>query len=431
RHRTTTFKVGARPYVDEAQIKVEACPKELEGATLVRAIQERAWETQLVGVFRTTPYPSSDRPDQVVLTWSGDPKTTQTIQWRTNMKVKDGSVRFKKKAGQGDPVQVSAQSAILTDRYLANDAVVHRHTARLEDLEPATAYAYQVGSATADSWSEWSEFTTAPDEVVPFSFVYMGDAQNGLDTWGKLVHEAFAARPDAAFYVMAGDLVNRGIERNDWDVLFQNASDIYDRRQLVPCIGNHECQGDDGPWMYLDLFALPTNGPDTIKPEKAYTIEYSNALFVILDTNEPVSDQTAWLDEQLSGSDATWKFLVYHHPAYSSASNRDNAGVRTQWGALCDKYHVDMALQGHDHAYLRTYPMKGGERVASPKEGTVYIVSTSGTKYYDQGQHDYTEFGMTNVSTYQVLDIKIDGDTLTYRAYDMEGELRDELVIEK
>jgi hypothetical protein len=105
--------------------------------------------------------------------------------------------------------------------------------------------------------------------------------------------------------------------------------------------------------------------------------------------------------------------------------------VRRIWGALFDKYHVDLALQGHDHAYLRTYPMKAEKRVGSPAEGTIYIVSVSGTKYYEQGQFDYTEFGMTNVSTYQVLDIKIDGNRLEYGAYDLAGELRDTFVIEK
>jgi hypothetical protein len=75
--------------------------------------------------------------------------------------------------------------------------------------------------------------------------------------------------------------------------------------------------------------------------------------------------------------------------------------------------------------------MKGGERAESPAEGTIYIVSVSGTKLYEQGEFDYTEHAFTNISTYQVLDIQISGDRLVYRAYDMEGELRDEFVIEK
>jgi acid phosphatase type 7 len=80
---------------------------------------------------------------------------------------------------------------------------------------------------------------------------------------------------------------------------------------------------------------------------------------------------------------------------------------------------------------LRTHPMKAEKRVASPKEGTVYIVSVSGTKMYDQADREYTEFGMTQVATYQTLDIQISGDRLVYRSYDIDGNLRDELVIQK
>jgi 3',5'-cyclic AMP phosphodiesterase CpdA len=258
----------------------------------------------------------------------------------------------------------------------------------------------------------------------------MGDAQNGLDRWGTLVHNAFRSRPDAAFYIMAGDIVNRGAERNDWDSLFHNAKGVYDRRQLVPAIGNHECQGGH-PTLYLNQFTLPRNGPSGIEPERAYSFEYANALFVILDSNLDPLKQAAWLEEKLSQTTATWKFVVYHHPAYSSGGNRDNAELRAAWTPLFDKYHVDLALQGHDHAYLRTYPMLANKRVASPKDGTVYIISVSGTKAYKQEKHDYTEFGMTNVATYQVLDIQISGNRLVYRAYDIDGKLRDELVIEK
>ena len=258
----------------------------------------------------------------------------------------------------------------------------------------------------------------------------MGDAQNGLDRWGTLVHNAFRFRPDAAFYIMAGDLVTRGAERNEWDSLFHNAADIYDRRTLVPVIGNHECQGGQ-PRLYLEQFALPHNGPSTIEPEHAYSFEYGNVLFVILDSNLEPATQTSWLEQKLAQTKATWKFAVYHHPAYSSGGNRDNLEVRAEWTPLFDKYHVDLVLQGHDHAYLRTYPLKGGRRVTDSKSGTVYVVSVSGTKMYAQSQHDYTEFGMTNIATFQVLDLQISGNRLVYRAYDIDGKLRDDLVIEK
>jgi hypothetical protein len=98
---------------------------------------------------------------------------------------------------------------------------------------------------------------------------------------------------------------------------------------------------------------------------------------------------------------------------------------------LFDRYHVDLVLQGHDHAYLRTYPLHAGRRVATPAQGTVYLVSVSGTKFYPQASHDYTELGLTNVATWQVLDIQISGDRLVYRAIDGDGAVRDRFVIEK
>jgi hypothetical protein len=323
-----------------------------------------------------------------------------------------------------------ARTERLTDAGLVNDPEIHWHTAEILGLKPGATYGYRVGDGSDNGWSASFEFRTAPSGVAPFSFVYMGDAQNGLEQWGKLVRRAFAHRPDAAFYLMAGDLVDRGNERDDWDSFFHHASGIYDQRQLAPVIGNHECQGGH-PTMYLEQFALPDNGPESVEPERAYAFEYSNALFVILDSNLDPADQTAWLEQRLAESRATWKFVTYHHPAYSSAPRRDNAQLRDLWTPIFDRYHVDLALQGHDHAYLRTYPMKANQRVSSTEEGTVYIVSVSGTKMYDQADRDYTEFGMTNVSTYQVLDLRIDGNVLTYRAYDREGNLRDELVIRK
>ena len=200
---------------------------------------------------------------------------------------------------------------------------------------------------------------------------------------------------------------------------------------MVPAIGNHENQGGH-PTLYLDLMRVPENGPPKIEPGRAYWYRYSNAVFIVLDTNIPPEGQKKWLEETLKANkDVPWKFAVYHHPAYSSAPSRDNKAIREHWTPLFDKYHVDLALQGHDHAYLRTYPMKGGKRVDKPKDGTVYIVSVSGTKMYKQDKRDYTEFGMTDTPTYQVLDIQVSGNRLVYRSYDIEGNLKDNLIIEK
>ena len=218
-------------------------PQGLEGTLILQTIYDSRFDSSLVNFFKWTAYPSQPKPDQVVLTWSEDPQTTQTIQWRTDATIRSGQVLFQKKRlfRQFSPKpldRAKANMEVLETPNIINDPLCHRFTVTLRDLEPDTTYVYSVGDGAEDHWTELAEFTTAPASTKPFSFIYMGDAQNGLDRWGSLVNNAFRERPDAAFYIMAGDLVNRGGDRDDWDSLFENAKGIYDRRPLVPAIGN-------------------------------------------------------------------------------------------------------------------------------------------------------------------------------------------------
>ena len=430
--RTAPFVSDVELYVDQPT-KLPIVPPELQGQLLVQTASDNEEDARLVNLFGKTQFPAKPQADQIVLTWADDPRTTQAIQWRTASEVKRGWVRYQVKATAGETSTAHkrrARTEALSTPTLLNDPLVQRHTVLLKGLQPDTTYIYSVGDGSEEDWSEPAEFKTAPAEAAPFSFVYMGDAQNGLDRWGVLLRNAFQARPDAAFYLMAGDLVNRGAERWDWDSFFEHSKGVFDRRQLVPVLGNHEYQGGK-PDLYLAQFALPRNGPKTIPTECAYAFEYSNAKFIVLDSNLEAAKQTAWLEKQLANTKAVWKFVSYHHPAYSSGGNRDNVEVRQLWTPLFDKYHVDLALQGHDHAYLRTYPMRDQRKVASAKQGTIYIISVSGTKHYEQGPHDYTEVGLTKLSTYQVLDIQVSGNRLVYRAHDVDGKVHDQFVIEK
>ena len=390
----------------------------------------------LIFLYQVTPYPSGSIPDQVLLTWSEDPATSQTIQWRTGMSDRKSVVTYLKKADFYSshthiPNVTNAHSKLLWLPYTINDPINYRHTAVLAGLEPDTTYVYAVSSDTTQIFSPMAEFTTAPATSASFSFIYMGDVQNGYDEWRKLLYRSHKICPKAAFHIIAGDLVDRGFARFEWDQFFYNARKIYDKKPLVPALGNHEYQLGE-PWLYQRLFTLPQNGPSDIEPQKAYSFQYSNALFIILDSNLPPETQTQWLEVQLARTDAVWKFVVFHHPVYPSSKSRDNPTIRTHWTPLFDTYHVDMALQGHDHAYMRTYPMRGGNPVATPAEGTIYIVSVAGSKFYGQGNHDYIATGITNTATFQVIDIETGQyERLTYRAYDVHGTLLDKLVIEK
>lgn len=382
---------------------------------------------------RTTEAPSSESPDQVCLTLGEDPRTTVAVQWRTGPAITDGAVQWRVVgAPERELVEVPAQYTVLDDKMITNDPVNHRFSAVLGGLKPGTRYEFRAGSKQKNVWSGWAAFNTAPQGPSPFSFCYMGDPQLGLDYWGQLVRAARERHPATAFYLIAGDLVNRGKYRDEWDAFFKAGTGSFDGRACVPVLGNHDYSSLPSPKIYLDVFTLPENGAKTLPPEHTYSFTYGNTQFIILDANQDPHDQVDWLEGQLKGSTAKWKLVSYHQPSYSSAKNRDNPEIREVWGAIFDKYHVDIALQGHDHAYLRTPPMRGGKNVESYSEGTVYLVTVSGTKYYDTAPRDYALVAFANVSTYQIIDIETTPrDRLIYRAYDLKGDVKDEFAIEK
>jgi hypothetical protein len=397
-------------------------------------IWDWAKEIYAASAPRVTDYVSSSKPDQICLTWSDDPRTSQAVQWRTAASVSDGYVQYRERGAPEDNyLETSTQNIEVKDPLITNDPSNRRFTSVLSGLQPATSYLYRVGSKNIGIWSEWSEFTTAPQDVAPFSFVYLGDIQCNPEDWAPLMRRTVEKCPRSAFYLFAGDLANNGNNRNEWDGFFSVGQGVFDRRPLVPVFGNHDFQDQREPRLYLKLFALPNNGPDNhFAQGSAYSFRYSNALFVILDSNLSAKDQAPWLERQLAGSDAVWKLVAYHHPAYSSKDNRDNGEVRESWCPLFDKYHVDMVFQGHDHAYLRTPPMRDGHAVASSADGTIYVIAVSGAKFYKQAAHEYTAVGFEEVATYQVIDIETTGmNKLTYRAYDLDNTIRDEVIIEK
>jgi Calcineurin-like phosphoesterase/Purple acid Phosphatase, N-terminal domain len=439
-HTVGAARKGEPVQADEMDEVITALPALLEDQVLVRGYAARYMEAHIAdpgssGFFRKTTFPSTSQPDSIAVTMGEDPATSMTVQWRTSTAVSKGIVRYQKKAlvnrfNPAKPLEAVARTEKLEDLGLLEDAVVHRHFAALTGLEPGTAYLYSVGGDPQTEWTEFAEFTTAPAEDAPFSFLYMGDIQAGYDRWASVMRRAMLTCPDAAFFLSAGDQVNRGMFRDHWDALFHYADDMFANIPFVPVVGNHEMY-KNRPDMYLDMFHLPHNGPEGIKPERAYAFDYGQTLVVVLDTNLPPSTQTAWLEEQLAGSDAVWKFVMYHHPAYSSAEGRDGSEVREALGPIFDKHGVDIAFQGHDHGYLRTYPMKGGQRAGEGDKGTTYLVSFSGQKMYDVGTHDYAEVAFERTPTFQVIDVMVAPHRLVYRAYDVDGNKLDEFVLQK
>lgn len=418
---------GAFVYHDWDSLLLKEVPDELLRHRLLTTIRGRAREAHLVGGFRKTPHPSSKTPDQVLLTWSDDPKTTQTVQWRTNPEVESGQVRFWKK-GDKDSVQtVTATSVTIEDRVLMNDRYCRRHTATLRGLVPGAWYNYQVGNDQHDKWSEISEFRMAPAEPEPFTFVLFGDTHK-KEAWGEMLEKVHARHPEAAFYAIAGDLVDTGQYRDDWDQFFHLGRTVFDDRPLLATIGNHDAIDGLGAGMYLSMFEFPKDGPSHLEPERVYSLEYGNLQFLVPDSSLLAIDQAEWLEEKMGKTKATWKVAMFHFPPYNYSEPYPE--IRSLWGYLFDKYHLDFAFEGHIHYYMRSHPMFRDRPVANPADGTIHLLTIAiPTRNRDLPPAPYAAVQFTGEMLYQTF--HIDGKRLEYKAYNSDGVVRDELVIEK
>ena len=93
--------------------------------------------------------------------------------------------------------------------------------------------------------------------------------------------------------------------------------------------------------------------------ETVYTVNYQDVLILVLNSTDFLEEQTDYIKEKLSNSNAKWKIVTCHHSIFSPAEGRDFEFARINWKPLFDKYGVDLVLNGHDHTYARGHvPLK-------------------------------------------------------------------------
>ena len=420
-----TMKTGAFTYHDWDELTLEEVPDQLMGQSLFTTIRGRAREAHLIGAFRTTPYPSGVQPDQIMLTWSGDPATSIDIQWRTNSSVPDGRVKYWIN-GTVDTLISMANLKLMEDRLLQNDRYVHRFTAILDQLQFGTSYSYKVGSENG-AWSGTASFDTESSGDMGFSFIWFGDTHKSKK-WGDLIQNSFQEFPDVAFYSIAGDLVSTGLYRDDWDQLLSFSGPVFNHKPLMPVPGNHDNQDGLGAWMYQDIFSLPVNGPAKVLPELTYAFNYKNALFLMIDATAPIGVQSSWIEAQLESSGAKWKFAMFHFPPYNY--EEDYVVIREEWCTLFDKYHVDMVMSGHTHYYMRSKPIFNEQVVEHVSQGTVYVISVGiPGNHENMPDEDYAEVRDGSGWLYQHMEIK--DNILIYKSLDIQGNIIDSLKIIK
>jgi 3',5'-cyclic AMP phosphodiesterase CpdA len=383
-----------------------------------------------VAVTHQQRYTATAMPDRILLSWQQDPATSFSVTWRTNLTV-DGGLGEIAVATDG-PKFTSKKTAVVATRvtYKPEFGEVHHYTAAFAELKPETQYVYRVGDGV--NWSEWIQVTTAADQAKPFRFVYFGDSQNSVwSMWSRVVRQSYKNAPKAAFFLHAGDLVNKTNSDGEWGEWFQAGGFIHRSTPVVACPGNHEYSSKLST-HWRPTFAFPENGPKDLL-ETVYFIDYQGMRLVVLNSNERMGEQAEWLESVLQDNPQKWTVVCHHHPIYSSKAGRDNPLLRDTWQPIFDKYKVDLVLQGHDHTYARSGLMTWQN---VPKGvtmrtdiGTVYVVSVSGPKMYDLGKRPFMKRGAEDTQLFQVIDV--DGDEIRYEARTARGVLYDAFTLQK
>ncbi|MBW4576053.1 MAG: metallophosphoesterase [Aphanothece sp. CMT-3BRIN-NPC111] len=152
--------------------------------------------------------------------------------------------------------------------------------------------------------------------------------------------------------------------------------------KFYACLGNHDIRTQNGD--------LQVRYPGFNMQGRYYTFCRDRVQFFALDTNHNANwkDQLAWLEKELSSSDAPWKIVFGHHPIYSSGHYGVNRVFIDSLTPLFQKYGVQLYINGHDHNYERTVPIKG----------TTYLICGAGAGVRPVGRSAWTAHSASKLS---------------------------------
>jgi hypothetical protein len=382
----------------------------------------------------------SSQPERTNVTFSEKPKM-MNVSWTTSPLITSSIVElvetstFKKTGFDGKSVKKIKGE----NKEFAFDAgEVQVHSASLNGLKPNTAYTYRVGDGTKDHWSEAAVFTTAPKANEPFNFIVMGDTQappnqsiDGFGIFTELFTIAKEEYTDASFMMHVGDMVDDGNLYSHWNAFFESmkATELAPSTPIVPTVGNHENIGT-GVNTFTSLFNTPQNGAENFKGTN-YSFDYGSAHFAVLNTEttkEGLLEQAEWLKKDMKKTKKKWKIVVYHRSPYYSNPAGGSEMVKSVFPAVFDELNIDLAISGHDHSYVRTFPLENGEKSDS---GTTYVIAGStGKKFYTTTPQPFMDvYYDEDLQVY--TNVSVDENGITIFAKNINGQIVDEHTITK
>jgi hypothetical protein len=296
------------------------------------------------------------------------------------------------------------------------DDTLYIHTL-ITGLTPGTTYHYSV-SYDGINWGPDTTFTTDIPGVHNYRFAACGDEATSTTSTQPVAAAIAALSPPPVFTLVAGDLsyASGGVAAlgdqygasagnttqgsyspSAWDSFFAILGPTV--AQNIPFywgVGNHEMEPltNDGYAGVLTRF--PQNYATNSGGPVNQTYTHGNVAFIQLDGNDLSSEiannngytngqQTTWLTGLLqqyraAGSGIDFIVVYFHNCMFcSNQTHGSDGGVRTVWEPIFDQYQVDLVINGHVHAYERTYPIYNGTPTAVVASGGT--VNQSATPY--------------------------------------------------
>src|ERR1035437_9295681 len=214
-------------------------------------------------------------PEQVHVQFGADAATQIAVSWAAPA----AATRPRLRAGRADGglgLEVPAKERVYTEA-LTGEAVYTYH-ARLGNLAPGTAFAYEVLHDGAEpvpgtfrtgprGRSAGFRFTSFGDQSIPAP-VGLGFGPAGPNA-GYIVDAVDALDP--LFHLVNGDLSYANVSdapEATWRAFFANNMRSARHRPWMPAAGNHENEVGNGPQGYLSYqtrFELPDNGSEQFR----------------------------------------------------------------------------------------------------------------------------------------------------------------------
>lgn len=373
------------------------------------------------------------KPKSLVTTFVDDPRTSRAFTWHTDSADTAAVVQIVRGTGgvsfEGKEVLTVKGTTTVFEAERGRKYGVHK--VNVTGLEPGTVYSYRAGGGGTEDWSETASFVTEEQAVTDFTFINVTDSQGVTESdfalWGKTLDKAFAVFPEARFIVHNGDFIEEPKDEAAWEAFFGKAQRWLTKVPLMPVMGNHE-EVDKKADRFVSHFQVPGNGAKNVIPGTNYSFDYGLAHFVVLNTESKLKEQVEWLRSDLAGTDKPWKIVALHRGPYGG--NQDES-VLKRFVPLFDEFGVDLVLQGHNHEYSRSHPLKGGQIVAEG-EGTVYVVPNSSGPKFNKKKEDLFYHKVHFQNGKQVFaGIRVNERTLTYQAFDVDGKKLDEFELKR